>query len=213
MHFKSLLHVRDHAKVRGTAHHLLEYIALHVNMHTGEAFDLTVARLAHRLDVTPQWVGQLRARLVQAGELIVKQSRGRHANVYIIPYARCPACQGVNPKLEFRVEANRDDVNPKVPSAQPQSTGPATPKSAPPNPKVGSGSTAYLARIEPQKEVKEIRERKEGATQKSDSEGIDKPETQNPFWCPAHGYCHGERQPDHRPDCWLEDNRCQEGTP
>ena len=31
MDFKSLLHVRDHAKVQGTAHHLLEYIALHVN--------------------------------------------------------------------------------------------------------------------------------------------------------------------------------------
>jgi hypothetical protein len=35
MHFKSLLHVRDHAKVVGTAHHLLEYIAIHTNMHTG----------------------------------------------------------------------------------------------------------------------------------------------------------------------------------
>jgi hypothetical protein len=30
-----------------------------------------------------------------------------------------------------------------------------------------------------------------------------KPETQNPFWCPAHGYCHSEPQPD-RPakQCW-----------
>jgi hypothetical protein len=98
MHFESLRHVRDHAKVVGTAHHLLEFIAMHVNMQTGEAFDLTVERLAHRLDVTPQWVGQLRARLVQAGELIVKQSRGRHPNVYIIPYARCPACQAANPQ-------------------------------------------------------------------------------------------------------------------
>ena len=126
MHFKSLLHVRDHSKVVGTAHHLLEYIALHVNMHTGEAFDLTVERLAHRLAhlaVTPQWVGQLRARLVQAGELIVKQSRGRHANVYMIPYERCPACQGINPKVEFEV-----DVNPQVPSSQPQSHPHSTPK-------------------------------------------------------------------------------------
>jgi hypothetical protein len=123
MHFKSLLHVRDHTKVVGTPHHLLEYIAQHVNMHTGEAFELTVERIAHRLQVTPQWVGQLRARLVQAGELIVKQSRGRHPNVYIIPYERCPACQEANPKLEYR-----DDFNPKVPSSQPQSVRPATPK-------------------------------------------------------------------------------------
>jgi hypothetical protein len=32
----------------------------------------------------------------------------------------------------------------------------------------------------------------------------DKPEMLHPCWCPAHGFAHGERQPDHRPDCWLE---------
>jgi hypothetical protein len=199
MHFKSLLHVRDHSKVVGTAHHLLEYIALHVNMHTGEAFDLTVERLAHRLAVTPQWVGQLRARLVQAGELIVKQSRGRHANVYMIPYERCPACQGINPKVEFEV-----DVNPQVPSSQPQSRGPATPKSPPLNPKVEGGPTPRLAWIEPPKDLKETRERKEGATPNFERGGIDKPEMRNPFWCDAHAFAHSERQPDHRPDCMLE---------
>jgi hypothetical protein len=26
----------------------------------------------------------------------------------------------------------------------------------------------------------------------------------HPCWCEAHGFAHGERQPDHRPDCWLE---------
>ena len=98
MHVNSLLHVRDHAKVRGTAHHLLAYIALHVNRHTGEAFELSVDRLAHRLDVTPQWVRQLRARLVASGELMVQQSRGRRPNVYRIPYERCPACQGGQPE-------------------------------------------------------------------------------------------------------------------
>ncbi len=66
MHFKSLLHVRDHSKAKGRAHHLLEYIAQHVNRHTGEAFDLSVERLADRLDVTPQWVRQLRTRLSEA---------------------------------------------------------------------------------------------------------------------------------------------------
>ena len=49
---------------------------------------------------TPQWVRQLRTRLVETGELIVKQSRGRHPNVYIIPYERCPACRGDNPKAD-----------------------------------------------------------------------------------------------------------------
>jgi hypothetical protein len=32
----------------------------------------------------------------------------------------------------------------------------------------------------------------------------DKPEKQSPFWCEAHGFCHGERLPDHRPDCARE---------
>jgi hypothetical protein len=26
----------------------------------------------------------------------------------------------------------------------------------------------------------------------------------NPFWCDAHGFCHGERLPDRRPDCTRE---------
>jgi hypothetical protein len=32
----------------------------------------------------------------------------------------------------------------------------------------------------------------------------DKSEMHNPFWCPAHGFVHGERLADHRPDCVLE---------
>src|ERR671914_821662 len=129
MHFKSLLHVRDHSKAKGRAHHLLEYIAQHVNMHTGEAFDLSVERLADRLDVTPQWVRQLRTRLVETGELIVKMSRGRRPNVYVIPYERCPACQGGNPKVELPVDTIPDDSNPKVAVSQPetQPESPATP--------------------------------------------------------------------------------------
>jgi hypothetical protein len=196
MHFKSLLHVRDHSKVQGTAHHLLEDIALHVNMHTGEAFELTVERLAHRLEVTPQWVGQLRRRLVESGELLVKQSRGRHPNVYIIPYERCPACQGVNPKLELRVEEVAEEGNPKVspsqpqskPQSEPQSATAPTPKWEAPNLKVGEASTPRLARIEPQKEVKELKEKKERATPNLHEGELEKAERQNPFWCEACGY-------------------------
>jgi hypothetical protein len=32
----------------------------------------------------------------------------------------------------------------------------------------------------------------------------EKPERDNPFWCEAHGFCHGEQLPDHRPDCVRE---------
>jgi hypothetical protein len=208
MHFKSLLHVRDHAKVRGTAHHLLEYIALHVNMHTGEAFDLSVERLADRLEVTPQWVRQLRTRLVETGELIVKLSRGRHPNVYVIPYEHCHACQGGNPKVELPVDNIPDDSNPQVDTPQPD-TQPETPpaptrNSDPVNPKLGESFEALLERIERRKEFKEVKEKKEGATRKSIERWLDKPETKSPFWCEAHGFIHSERLPDYQPDCWLE---------
>lgn len=167
MHFKSLLHVRDHAKVRGRAHHLLEYIAQHVNRHTGEAFDLSVERLADRIEVTPQWVRQLRTRLVETGELIVKQSRGRHPNVYIIPYERCPACRGDNPKVELPVESIPDDSNPQVDAPQPESLPVSTRNSEPLNPKLGEAFETLLERIEARKDFKEKEERKEGATRKS----------------------------------------------
>ncbi len=140
MHFKSILHVRDHSKATGTSHHLLSTIANHVNMHTGEAFGPSVDRLATRLDVTPQWVRQLRARLVAEGELILKPSRGRHPHVYIIPYARCPACQGLNPKGELRVDINPDGANPKVeelpPDTKPEPLEASTRNSEGSNPKV-----------------------------------------------------------------------------
>jgi hypothetical protein len=230
MHFKSLLHVRDHSKAMGRAHHLLEHIAQHINIHTGEAFDLSVERLASRLDVTPQWIRQLRTRLVETGELIVKQSRGRHCNVYVIPYERCPACQGGNPKVELPVEINRDEINPEVedlqPDTQPETFTPPTRKWLRPNLKVAapqpesleaptrnSGGTnpklrepfaSVLARIELRKDFKEVKEKKEGVTRNSFEIGLDKPERQSPYWCEAHGFCHGERLSDHRPDCARE---------
>jgi hypothetical protein len=208
MHFKSLLHVRDHAKVRGRAHHLLSSIAQHVNRHTGEAFDLSVERLADRLDVTPQWVRQLRIRLVETGELIVKQSRGRHPNVYIIPYKRCPACQGGNPKVELPVDNIPDESNPQVdvpqPETQPESPAISTRNYDGPNPKLGETFETLLARIEHRKDVKEVKERKEAATRNSIEGSLDKPERRSPFWCEAHGFCHSERLGDHQPDCARE---------
>ena len=205
MHFKSLLHVRDHSKAKGRAHHLLEYIAQHVNMHTGEAFDLSVERLADRLDVTPQWVRQLRTRLVETGELIVKMSRGRRPNVYVIPYERCPACQGGNPKVELPVEITPDDSNPKVAAPQPESPAASTRNSDPANPKLEEPFASVLARIESRKEVfKEEKEKKEGATRKSVEGWRDKPERVSPFWCEAHGFCHSERLGDREPDCARE---------
>jgi hypothetical protein len=142
---------------------MLEYIAQHVNAYTREAFELTVDRIAHRLQVTPQWVGQLRRRLVESGELLVKQSPCRRPNVDIIPYERCPTCQRGNPKLELPVEEIPEDRNPKLsprqPQSEPQSERPPTPNFPQPNPKVGEASRPLFARISPRKEnVKDQRE-------------------------------------------------------
>jgi hypothetical protein len=217
MHFKSQLHVRDHSKAKGRAHHLLQTIAQHVNRHTGEAFGPSVERLADRLDITPQWVRQLRARLVAEGELIFKQSRGRHPNVYIIPYERCPACQGLNPKVEdlppdtqpetcTPPTRNACPANPKVAAPQPESPQASTRNSARPNPKLREPFTSVLARIESRKELlKEEKEKKEEeATRNFLDRWRDNTEKQSPFWCAAHGFCHSERLSDQQTGCVLK---------
>lgn len=102
MHFKSLRHVRDHVKVQGRPYELLTHIALHTNMHTGEAFELSIERQAHRHQITPEWTRRLLNGLIATGELVVERSRGRHPNRYRFPLERCHACQG-------------DDINPEVP--------------------------------------------------------------------------------------------------
>jgi hypothetical protein len=221
MHFKSILHVRDHSKATGTSHHLLQTIANHVNRHTGEAFGPSVDRLAVRLDVTPQWIRQLRARLVAEGELIFKQSRGRHPNVYIIPWERCPACQGSQGNAPVSGDPLPDDFNPQVglpdeinpkvaasqPTSKPETLTAPTRNSAGANPKVGEPFEVVRKRIELQKDLlKEEREKKESATRNCLEPWLeDKPERQSPFWCAAHGFCHSERMPDHLPGCWLKD--------
>jgi hypothetical protein len=197
--------VRDHSKTTGRAHHLLQHIAQHVNMHTGEAFGPSVERLADRLDVTPQWVRQLRAKLVAEGELILKPSRGRHPNVYIIPYERCPACQGINPKVELPVDRIPDETNPQVEDLQPETFTPSTRNSEPLNPKLREPFAAVPQRIEYRKDsCKEVKERKERATRKFMETWLDKPERHNPFWCEAHGFCPSERLSDHLLECALE---------
>src|SRR5215211_5006601 len=75
MHFKSLRHVRDHVKVQGRPYELLTHIALHTNMHTGEAFELSVERQALRHAITPEWTRRLLNGLIATGELIVERSR------------------------------------------------------------------------------------------------------------------------------------------
>jgi hypothetical protein len=51
--------------------------------------------------------------------------------------------------------------------------------------------------------VVETKERKDKAEQPV-SLSCEKAERLSPYWCEAHGFCHGERLSDHRPDCARE---------
>jgi hypothetical protein len=126
MRFDALRHIRDHSKTTGLPRLLLFEIGTHLNYHTGEAFLLSVDRLAHQLGVTPQWTRRLLHTLLAAGELVVARSRGCHANVYRIPYERCHACQEANPKLECRVDGDPEQTNPKLEPPQPETRSPLT---------------------------------------------------------------------------------------
>ena len=175
MHFKSLRHVRDHVKVQGRPYELLTHIALHTNMHTGEAFELSVERQAHRHAITPEWTRRLLNGLIATGELIVERSRGRYPNRYRFPLERCPACQGdaINPEVELG-----DAINPeRQPQTQPQTLPPPTPNSAAPQP---VGKVLRFPGVQPQtpaqKEVKELKEKKDGPTPNVDHDHVDRPQ-------------------------------------
>jgi hypothetical protein len=85
---------------------------------------------------SPAGIRQLRARLVASGELLVRQSRGRHPNVYRIPYERCPTCPGGHPKLELPVESHPKPLPLQPETAIPpiRNSGPVTPKLQTPQP-------------------------------------------------------------------------------
>jgi hypothetical protein len=137
MHFKSLRHVRDHVKVQGRPYELLTHIALHTNMHTGEAFELSVERQALRHAITPEWTRRLLNGLIATGELIVERSRGRYPNRYRFPLERCPACQG-------------DDINPEL---QPQTLPQTLPQTRPPpsRPEKSCDFQAFNPKLRPRK--------------------------------------------------------------
>jgi hypothetical protein len=106
--------------------------------------------------------------------------------------------------VELPVDNIPDESNLQVdvpqPETQPESPAISTRNYDGPNPKLGETFETLLARIEHRKDVKEVKERKEGATRKFIEPWLDKPERQSPFWCEAHGFCHSERFPDHRAD-------------
>jgi hypothetical protein len=107
-------------------------------------------------------------------------------------------------KVILPVDNIPDDTNPQVDAPQPETFPALTRNCDNPNPKLGKAFEKLLERIEHRKDVKELKERKEGSTRKSIEGWLDKPERLSPYWCEAHGFCHSERLSDHRPDCARE---------
>jgi len=190
MSISTIAQVRSSSKSHGSARTLLLVIASHVNPDTGWAWP-SLDTLADEIARTRRHVIRLITELETLGELEVRRGHGRgHVNFYHVHLT--PADRGLAaPAEKATSEGRKGDISrrEKVTSA----------------PEKGDiSSREKVTSMSP----KSKREReKKGAPAAPFSLSFDKPEMENPFWCDAHGFCHGERLPDHRPDCAREMGR------
>jgi hypothetical protein len=173
-----------------SARHLLQLIAGHQNLQTGWAY-LSYRCLSEESSLTPRRVMQLVTFLEANQALEVHRGHGRgHVNFYRILGEEdgLPVPHRPPKKVKSDGGVNMKYLTPPVPE------------------KVKSETPIILESLEkePDKVVETKAREKKGAPAAPVSLSLDKPERHNPFWCEAHGFCHGERLPDHRPDCWRE---------
>ncbi len=161
-----------------SARHLLQLIAGHQSLQTGWAY-LSYGCLSDESGLTRRRVIQLVALLEACHVLEVRRGHGR-GNVNFYRILREEDGLPVPHKREKKVKSQTPFPEEKVKFPTPPE--PEKVKSEPAKP---LGSLAIT-------KVVENKERKEKA------------ERHSPYWCEAHGFCHGERIPDHRPDCSLE---------
>jgi hypothetical protein len=174
-----------------SARHIIQLIAGHQNLQTGWAY-LSYLCLSDESGLTRRRVIQLVALLEARGVLEVRRGHGRgHVNFYRIlreedglpvPYRSPKKVKSATPfpaqKVKFPTPPGEEKV-----------------KSQPGNP---------LELLEKALDkVVNTKERKEKEVQPM-VRSLEKAERLSPYWCEAHGFCHGERLPDHRPDCSLE---------
>jgi hypothetical protein len=189
MHFPSLLHVRDHSKVVGRAAHVLEFIAQHINYHTGEAFHISIDRIAQRLDITPTWARTFVHQLIAEGEILVVRSAGRHPHRYRLPLDRCHQCQGHRDEPADLPADRTGDGNPQVelsvqipPLKQPSSPDGGTLKSRPLNPQVKSPGRPGLSRLELRKDSKEERKKSKATSDFTERREEPRPQDLDPHF-------------------------------
>jgi hypothetical protein len=176
-----------------SARHLMQLIGSHQNPATGWAY-LSYACLSEESSLTRRRVIQLVALLEAKGVLEVHRGHGRgHVNFYRIlreddglpvPHKRGKKVKSETPLSEEKVKFPTPPQPEKV-------------KSEPDKSLESLENTAH--------KVVENKEReKKGKSASPVSLSPEKAERHSPYWCEAHEFCHGERLPDHRPDCSLE---------
>jgi hypothetical protein len=184
-----------------SARHICQLIASHQNLHTGWAY-LSYRCLAEESSLTPRRVMQLVTFLETHRAIEVRRGHGRgHVNFYRVLREEdgLPVPQRSTQQVP---DAGREKVKFLTPLATKKVKFPTRP--AREKVKSQTRNAMQPLRNVPRKEVETKTREKKEALLAPMSLTLDKPETQNPFWCPAHEYCHGERQLDHRPDCVLE---------
>jgi hypothetical protein len=174
-----------------SARHLMQLIGSHQSPQTGWAY-LSYACLSEEASLTRRRVIQLVALLEDKGVLEVRRGHGRgHVNFYRI--LREEDGLPIPPKRRKKVKSGSPFPEEKVKFPTP-----------PGAEKVKSETHKSLESLENMAhKVVNTKERKEKEDTPSDG-SLEKPEQHNPFWCEVHGFCHGERLPDHRPDCARE---------
>ncbi len=175
-----------------SARHIIQLIAGHQSLQTGWAY-LSYVCLSEESSLTRRRVIQLVALLEASGVLEVRRGHGRgNVNFYRIlreedglPVPHRTAKK----KVKSATPAPEKKVKFPTPP-EPQKV-----KSQPPK----SSESLYIS----ESKVVENKEREE----KGSAPALfspEKAERLSPFWCEAHGFCHGERLSDHLPECWLE---------
>jgi hypothetical protein len=175
-----------------SARHLLQLIAGHQSLQTGWAY-LSYHCLSEESGLTRRRVIQLVALLEASHVLDVRRGHGRgHVNFYRVLREEdgLPVPHRATKKVKFSTVPGAEKV--KFPT--------------PPEPekvKSETGNTLQSLQNIPDKVVKTKEREKQGAAE-AVSLSPEKAERQSPFWCDAHGFCHGERLPDSLPDCACE---------
>jgi hypothetical protein len=217
MSIASIDHVRGKSQSKGSARALLLNLAIYANDCCGVAWP-SDATLYHDVNVSRQRIHELKNALEKTGELVIVERPG-FTNLYFVawqgvplggtpldtPDGHHPRCPLRHPRLAAACARRWPERFP-MPTGWEGSDAPDTPVrqggSDRPDPQ-GSGVSDGGGQEHLTRKQFTTRE-KTLAPPAPFSLSPDKPERRNPFWCEVHGFCHGERLPDHRPDCRLE---------